>query len=1340
MKRRLKQRLTRMMSVVLAFALIMPLMVGLTGQQTVYAAPGNDSLLIHQVFGGGGKSDTPFTHNFIELYNPSSEEVDLTGWRVDYSSTRGGSHLGNTNGQWVSLDLSGTVPGYSSYLIRGAAETTNLQVYSIGQFDQEWSGRYIDNSQYSLRLSNGDTIMDQVVVSEPALEGEAIASISKQQSVRRIEFKDTDNNLADFENLRFQASQFNSETALAAFIDQYRPRSIADGAWGLAPVGGEEPGEDDTVIKVFHINDVHSRANYATSPPANHPQVGYAQFKTFIDMESESADGKLVLDAGDTFHGQSFASIERGQGIAELLKAVGFDALSPGNHDFNYGVDRLKQLETMSGVPLLSANTKKDGNPLFDTNTLIKEIDGVKIGLFGLTTPETAYKTNPNNVIGVDFGTDEQVVEAAQEAVAELETAGADVIIALTHLGDDETSTIKSTDIAAQVEGINLIVDGHSHSNYPTGTKVNGVTIASTGEYFKNVGMVTIGYNKEAGEVTAVNAVSKVAADLALAEYPQDEAVKAEYEAIIKRQSAILDVIVGNSPIALDGARNNVRSGETNLGRLITDAMIAETGADIAITNGGGIRESIAAGDITNGDIINVLPFGNFIITKSLTGAQIKEAIEQGMAFGAGSFPHFGGMQVTVEKVASMAGSTPIEKGRVIDIQIGGESIDMNESYVVATNDFMGAGGDGYTVLQAPALINEFNSLDEALIKHIRELTTEEFSTIDAERRLIIAEKQGGLSHLGSYSTGMSSDDGGIAEIVAFNPDNRKMYLVNGATQSIDIVSLSDLQNKSTNDMKLDKRIEMKEMDVLLEDFALADITSIDINTEHKLIAASVQEADYTKSGAVLFLDYDGNLVKYIRVGVQPDMVTFTPDGRYVLTADEGEPRKGYGEGIVDPKGSVSIIDLSSGLEQATVKIVTFDAFDSETKRAELVASQVILKKGAAPSVDLEPEYVAVTSNSKTAYISLQEANAIATLDIEKGEFTSVKGLGFKDHSQPGNELDLFRGNTIDIKNHPVYGVHMPDGLAVAEIAGKTYILTPNEGDAREWGNYTNLRTATIDGNNFDALISDAHDGLDPNKTYILGGRSFSIFDAETMELVFDSGSDFEKITADLFPNHFNASNSNVTLKNRSSKKGPEPEDVKVIEVDGKFYAAVGLERIGGVMMYDITNPTDAKFYDYINTRDFSAAVRGDVSPEGLKFIKPEHSPTGYPLLLAAHEVSGTVAVYQLNEGYIEPQPMLPFELTVNKQTANGMATYSYAIEAVQAAPTYRDDYYIIFQVYEGANGTTPSSTIIKKVTAGASIQDEAIRIGSTKKVKIMVISDVDGPNGLVLAQAYGAE
>ena len=307
------------------------------------------------------------------------------------------------------------------------------------------------------------------------------------------------------------------------------------------------------------------------------------------------------------------------------------------------------------------------------------------------------------------------------------------------------------------------------------------------------------------------------------------------------------------------------------------------------------------------------------------------------------------------------------------------------------------------------------------------------------------------ITHLGSYSTGFTNADGGVAEIVVYNKDNQKMYLVNGADQSLDIVSLAGITAGAVNTFTLDKRIDVESLG---EDngFSGGDITSVSVNTRLKVLAISVQKGDYdddyAENGYIVFLDYDGGYIAHYEAGCQPDMLGFSPDNNYVMTADEGE-RRNFSDNSVDPEGSVTIIDLSEidshndlkTIADDKITTVGFHAFDTEEKRAELVANGVLLKVGTAPSVDLEPEYIAFSEDSKTAYVSLQEANAIATFDIETKTFTSIKGLGFKDHSLTGNELDLRSDADIKIANEPVFGVYMPDGLATVNIGGVQYVL-----------------------------------------------------------------------------------------------------------------------------------------------------------------------------------------------------------------------------------------------------------------------------------------------------------
>ncbi|OKP83207.1 hypothetical protein A3842_09415 [Paenibacillus sp. P3E] len=545
------------------------------------------------------------------------------------------------------------------------------------------------------------------------------------------------------------------------------------------------------------------------------------------------------------------------------------------------------------------------------------------------------------------------------------------------------------------------------------------------------------------------------------------------------------------------------------------------------------------------------------------------------------------------------------------------------------------------------------------------------------------------MNKIGSYSTGFSDLEGGVAEIVKYNSDNQKFYLINGKEKQIDIVSLKPLVTGGETQLTLDKRIDVSSM---IDGFTFGDITSIDIDTELNRIAIAVQEADYQKSGAVLLLDYDGKYLTHYTAGVQPDMVTFTPDHKYLLAADEGEPRQGYTAPAVDPKGSVTLINLQA----KTAKVIDFTGFDSSEVRSTLLADNVILKKQTAPSVDLEPEYIAVSADSKHAFISLQEANALVTLDVETGAFTSIKGLGFKDHSIPGNELDMRRDGKINIKSEPgVLGMYNPDGIATYTAGGKTYVITANEGDSRDWSGYSNEKDVTLgkgqDGDatksmkvtTFDTSdyeVGPAGAGFVSGKTYLFGARSFSVWNAEDMSLVYDSGADFEKITATLLPKGFNWSNDDFVFEKRSAKKGPEPEDVKVGVVDGKPYAFIGLERVGGNMMYDLSKISAPVFYDYLNTRDLEHSVdysgakpaylaAGDVSPEGQNFIAAEYSPTGYPLLLVANEVSGTVSIVEIPEGkYTPEEPETPANPTP-VATASPTPTVS-ASASPAASPT----------------------------------------------------------------------
>lgn len=534
------------------------------------------------------------------------------------------------------------------------------------------------------------------------------------------------------------------------------------------------------------------------------------------------------------------------------------------------------------------------------------------------------------------------------------------------------------------------------------------------------------------------------------------------------------------------------------------------------------------------------------------------------------------------------------------------------------------------------------------------------------------------LTQIARYSAGQYNVDGGVMEIVAYNQATEWAYAINGQSGKLAAIPLAGLTAGAHVEELTGTEIDVKAL-VEAEDgtFQYGDMTSVAISPDSTTLAAALQAQGSNDAGRVALFtcEEDGSLTleALVETGAQPDMVTFAGDG-VVLTADEGEPREGYGENIADPKGSVTVVDVES--QESTV--VDFTAFDSQ--RDQLAEAGIVLKKGSTPSVDLEPEYIAVSGGK--AYVTLQENNAIAVLNIDSQTFDGVYSAGFEDHSTTAIDLDK-KDDAYDPQTYEsLLGIRMPDGIAAFTVEGATYLVTANEGDAREWGDEdlgtfylsederdfgeegvtspTGAITAENSGLEGKVVFfkTEDFDGLDSEKDYVFGGRSFTVFQVtqDGLEEVFTSGDDFEALTAQYVPEYFNASNDNAVLDDRSGKKGPEAESVTVGTVDGKTYAFVALERTGGVMVYDVTDPEAITFVNYVNTRDFGTIVEGseeyedgeldkwvtggDVAPEGLLFLDAASSPNGEPLLLAACEVSGTVAVYQLGS---EDLTVLPF-------------------------------------------------------------------------------------------------
>lgn len=505
------------------------------------------------------------------------------------------------------------------------------------------------------------------------------------------------------------------------------------------------------------------------------------------------------------------------------------------------------------------------------------------------------------------------------------------------------------------------------------------------------------------------------------------------------------------------------------------------------------------------------------------------------------------------------------------------------------------------------------------------------------------------IEQIARYDASMTDADGGVMEIIDYNKQTGWAYAINGKTGMLTAIPIKTLEEKSTVDLLDGNDIDVKSL-VSADGFVYGDMTSVAISPDGTMLAAAIQAEGYMDNGriALFICKADGRLKlqEVIETGAQPDMVTFTPDGSKILVADEGEPREGYGADAIDPKGSVTIINIAD----RTTQTVDFTTYDSQ--RETLVEAGVVLKKGMNPSTDLEPEYI--TANNTHAYVALQEANAIAVLDLEAAVFTGIYSIGLEDYSTVAVDIDK-KDETYEPKTYDsLRGIRMPDAISLVNINGTDYLLTANEGDSRSWESkesaYSNEAevnfgkgkasptgkiTAENSGLSGKVVFFDTsgYDGLPDDKDYLFGGRSFTMFQITDNGLteVFDSSNDFEALTAKYLPEYFNCSNDDLAVDDRSGKKGPEPETVTVGTVEDKTFAFVTLERIGGVMVYEISNPENINFVNYINSREFSSNVAGDNSPEGLKFISAADSPTGKALLMAACEVGGTVAVYEMN-------------------------------------------------------------------------------------------------------------
>ena len=552
------------------------------------------------------------------------------------------------------------------------------------------------------------------------------------------------------------------------------------------------------------------------------------------------------------------------------------------------------------------------------------------------------------------------------------------------------------------------------------------------------------------------------------------------------------------------------------------------------------------------------------------------------------------------------------------------------------------------------------------------------------------------LRLVGSTPAVAENFDESAAEIVAYHSGSKTAFLVNSNSGAVDVVDLSDVTSPTIT-LQIDVAGDVETAVADLSDGDLGGVNSVDVSGDYMAVAV---EADTKQdTGYIAFYNVDGTFVSAVAAGALPDKVGFSPDGKYAVVANEGEPNDDYSN---DPEGTITVIDVSGGFDIPVVATADFTDFNVGGSKS-LSGPVRVSAKSESVAQDLEPEFIAFSDDSGTAYATLQENNAVAVIDLASAEVTTVLGIGFKDYGLPGNEIDASnRDGGVNLNSWSIFGTYMPDGFDSYAVNGVTYLVTANEGDGREYvsdatdeadctaqGGFLfddgdcfhyldEIRVRDLDASQFtDDLVAklgaDFQDqdklgrlkmitdlGLEdasacttlpttgqpiayPDETpvagcvyediYSFGSRSFTIWNLDTGRPVFDSGSDFEVITAQQLGGSFNASNDSNEGDDRSDDKGPEPEAVEIATINGNVFAFIALERVGGVMVYNITNPQNAKFVQYVNPRDFTvdddaveANLAGPLGPEDIKFIMQDDEM----YLLVSNEVSGTLSVYSV--------------------------------------------------------------------------------------------------------------
>jgi hypothetical protein len=512
----------------------------------------------------------------------------------------------------------------------------------------------------------------------------------------------------------------------------------------------------------------------------------------------------------------------------------------------------------------------------------------------------------------------------------------------------------------------------------------------------------------------------------------------------------------------------------------------------------------------------------------------------------------------------------------------------------------------------------------------------------DNDKAAPVASNQLNLSFVSSFNNGAAGTNS--LEISAYDSASKRIFVANSISNKLDIINFA---NPSAP-------VLISSINLGVAPFNGA-INSVDVFNGTVALALEGL-TDKQSNGKVVFTDINGSYISEAAAGAMPDMITFNHAGTKVYTANEGEPNNAY---TIDPVGSITVVDISGGVASPSATTIGFTAYNGQeaTLRSQGIRIYGVTQPGSVPSTaeqDFEPEYITISDDDSKAWVTLQENNALVELDLTSNTIVKLIPLGYKDHSDVNNPFDVSDQTFgINLSNFNVKGMYEPDAITQYTSGGTLYLLTANEGDARAYSGFneeTRVNALTLDPTAYPNAaeiknnavsgrltvtnkLGDTDNDGDIDQIYCLGGRSFSIWNpAAVSPLVYDSKDDIERITSTnaTYSQFFNMSNTiaNTNVKNRSDDKGPEPEGIAVGNIGGINYAFVSLERIGGVMIYDITNPASPTYVTYANSR---AITGGDRGAEGIIFVPSSKSPNGKNLVLLSNEISSTLSVFEIN-------------------------------------------------------------------------------------------------------------